>query len=91
MLDVGVAGQTLVLLPATGVQQDTVAVVLVHGLHLLVASLGHGLLHLGRPGLDQQVERGRHEGETNVLDNLGLVRGYGDRPLLQIDLSTTDG
>ena len=86
VLDVGVAGQTLVLLPATGVQQHAVTVVLVHGLHLLVAPLADGLLHLGRPGLDQQVQRGRDEGEADVLDHLGLVRGDGDGPLLEVNL-----
>ena len=91
MLDVGVAGEALVLLPPAGVQQHAVAVVLVDRLHLLVPSLAGGLLHLRWPGLDQQVEGGGDECEANVLDNLGLLRGNSDRPLLQIDLSTTDG
>ena len=86
MLDVRVAGKALVLLPPTGVQQHAVAVVLVHRLHLLVPSLADGLLHLRGPGLDQQVERGRDEGEADVLDHLGLVWRNGDGPLLEINL-----
>ena len=64
-----------------------VAVVLVHRLHLLVPSLVDGLLHLGRPGLDQQVECRSDEGEANVLDNLGLLGGNRDGALLQVDLT----
>ena len=44
------------------------------------------LINPGRPGLDEQVEGGGDEGEADVLDNLGLVRGNGDGALLQINL-----
>ena len=44
------------------------------------------LIDPGRPGLDEQVEGGGDEGEADVLDNLGLVRGNGDGALLQINL-----
>ena len=81
-----VTRQRRILLPPAGVQQHAVAVVLVHRLHLLVPSLADGLLHLRGPGLDQQVERGRDEGEADVLDHLGLVWRNGDGPLLEINL-----
>ena len=43
VLDVGVAGQAVVLLPPAGVEQHAVSVVLVDRLDLLVAALVEGL------------------------------------------------
>ena len=53
---------------------------------MIVTWTGGYLLYLGRPGLDQEVEGGGDEGEADVLDNLGLLGGHRDGPLLQVDL-----